>query len=233
MYENAESYENLTLDARECIILFELQHAILAYSSCYDTILQIVYFAFHFAKDFTTEKKYHKQLSRCKWFEEVPKKDKKTGTTIVEKRGVKVWLGEISSDKANTLYDKLVVFYGAGIRGKVNKYANSIKHKGGISIARLNTYIPKIIRIKRPFMIKKNISFQPLFKDVEKFDPKVLYPEEIDFNECFSMLVEQNLEIYNFTEFLYEFMGLSNFDKKSIFASQFTLPFYYDKNDTE
>lgn len=235
LFRNLES-EKLTEDAKDCLVLFNLEHAILAYSSCYDTLLQIVYFAFHFAKEFQNEKKYQDELNRCVWYNTHIVKDKVTGEYKAKEIGMKVWFRELTDDASKILYDKLSTFYGPDCRSKVNKYANMIKHKGGISIASLNQYIPDCIRVITPFTFTKQgntYKFHQTDGAVETFNPKILYPQEIDFQECLSMLKNQNTIIYDFVEDLFNFMGLNVYNKKHIFAPKFSLPFYYDNHGTE
>jgi len=222
---------NLTQDAKDCLALYNIEHAILSYSSCYDTILQIVYFAFHFAKDFQSEKQYREQLNRCLWYDSPIVKDKETGEYKAKEIGMKIWFAELSDNSSKLLFEKLSTFYGSSCRGKVNKFANGIKHKGGISISSLNTYIPDCKRILTPVTVSKignTYKFHPIDNNVATFDPKILYPQEIDFEECLSMLESQNKIIYEFVDYLFQFMGLNVFNKKDIFAPKFTLPFYYD-----
>lgn len=230
LFDNSDT-ANLTQETKDCLTLYNLEHAILAYSSCYDTILQIVYFAFHFAKDFQNEKKYHEQLNRCLWYDSPIVKDKESGEYKIKETGMKIWFGELSNDASKSLFEKLSTFYGASCRGKVNKYANAIKHKGGISIASLNSYIPDCIRVVSPITFTKKgdtFKFHLTDKNMTTFNPKILYPQEIDFKECLSMLENQNKIIYEFVEYLFNFMGLNDFNKKDIFAPKFILPFYYE-----
>lgn len=235
LFDNMDS-ESLTDEAKDSLILFNLQHAILAYNSCYDTILQIVYFAFHFAKDFHSRKQYLAQLSRCKWSDIRPVKDGQTGLRKAEETGLKIWFSELTDEASKSLFDKLSVLCGKDCRVRVNKLANTIKHKGGISIVSLNQYIPDCLRVETHFAFSKQgdtYKFTPTKNNIESFDPKILYPQEIDFVECISMLKNQNKIIYEFVEYLFNFMGLNIFDKKDVFAPKFTLPFYYNNYGTE
>lgn len=228
--------KDLTDDARDTIILYELQHAILAYSSCYDTIIQIVYFAFHFAKDFNNEKDYLKQLSRCKWYEEIIRQPKGSNLPISVKRGLRVWFEEIETAESKALFVKLSELYGPNYRGKVNKFANIIKHKGGISISSLNTYIPDISRITEPIkFVKRETRYylDPQSKIGELFRAEIFYPTVIDIEDCIDMLIEQNHIICNFVEYLYTFMGLNKYNKEDLFAPKFELPFYYEHDGTK
>lgn len=209
--------KNLTDDAKDSLILFNLQHAILAYNSCYDTVLQIVYFAFHFAKDFHDKGGYEKQLENCRW------------------KDLKKTFNMLTNEASKSLYDKLFVFYEKDRNDKKN-LANIIKHRGGISIASLNKFIPDCLCVKTPFTFSKQgdtYKFTPTKSNIESFDPKILYPPEIDFVECISMLKHQNKIIYEFVKYLFNFMGLNVFNKRDVFAPKFTLPFYYDDYDTE
>lgn len=228
--------KNLTDDAKDSLTLFNLQHAILSYNSCYDTVLQIVYFAFHFAKDFHSRQQYLKQLNRCKWSDIRSVKDRQTGLCKAEETGLKIWCSELTDKASKSLFDKLSVLYGEDCRGRVNKLANTIKHKGGISIASLNKFIPDCLCVETPFTFSKQgdtYKLTPVKNNIETFDPKILYPQEIDFEECISMLKYQNKIIYEFVEYLFNFMGLNVFNKRDVFAPKFTLPFYYDDYDTE
>lgn len=223
-YENDDN-QNLTQDSRECIVLFNLEHAILSYSACYDKILQIVYFAFHFAKEFSTKKEYQSQLNRCRWHT----KDIDANGTQKES-GLKFWFREIESKSAQDLLKKLEDFYGSN-RGKINKYANQIKHKGGISIPILNNYIPSICTIESPFKMERDGNrLFPKFQDstIKLFKPDILYPIEVDPNNIISLLIEQNSIIYDFSDYLFKFMGLDVYDANSIFAPNLQLPFYYN-----
>lgn len=235
LFDNMDS-ESLTDEAKDSLILFNLEHAILAYSSCYDTVLQIVYFAFHFAKDFHSGKQYLEQLNRCKWSDIRFIKDRQTGLRKAEEIGLKIWFSELTDEASKSLFDKLSVLYGKDCRGRVNKLANTIKHKGGISIASLNQFIPDCLRVETAFTFSKlgnTYKFTPTKSNIESFDPKILYPQEIDFVECISMLNDQNKIIYDFVEYLFNFMGLNVFNKKDMLSPDFKLPFYCDNNGTE
>lgn len=223
--------KDLTDDAKDTIMLYELQHAILAYSSCYDTIIQIVYFAFHFAKDFNNEKGFHKQLSRCKWYEEIIRQPKGSNLPTSVKRGLKVWFEEIETAESKALFIKLSELYSPNCRGKVNKLANIIKHKGGISISSLNTYIPDISKITEPIkLVRRGTRYYPTpqSKTGELFRAKIFYPTVIDIEECIDMLIEQNHIICNFVDYLFTFMGLNKYNKEDLLAPIFELPFYYE-----
>lgn len=225
-------YNNqLTTSSRDCIVLFNLEHAILSYNACYDRILQIIYFAFHFAKDFETKKHYEKQMRRCKWYE----KSFDTHGSPIE-HGLKVWFQEINSAYARELFTKLSEFYGEDVRGRISKYSNIIKHNGGISIPTLNTYIPNVSRLTSPISFVKRkgrITLDSHCVPVKLFNPNIFYADEIEYTDCISILNDQNSYIYSFVKYLYTFMGLGNYNPKDIFAPNFTLPFYYDGAETK
>lgn len=204
-----------TKDAQDCARLFSLQQAILAYSACYDTILQIIYFGFHFAKHITTQHQYIDELGRCRWCELRKKTDPATGEEITEEFGIKIWLSKIDTPVAKRLFSDLQNLYGEDKRGRVNSLANTIKHRGGITIASLKKYIPEI-----KYCTGKKV-----------FGPEIFYPKQINLDDCISMLIEQNQIIYEFATKLYEFMGLKIEDNKSY--KEYTLPFDYDNYDTE
>lgn len=235
LYNNIDT-EKLTDEAKNCLILFNIEHSILAYNSCYDTVLQIVYFAFHFAKDFHSEKQYLRQLSRCKWKDEYSVLNKVSNTYEKKETGLTFWFSELTDEISQSFFAKLSSFYGPDSRGIINQYANAIKHKGGISISLLNSYIPDCSIVETPveFIKEDNkILLKPENNNIKIFDTKIFYPEEIDFAESLEILKKQNTIIYEFVDFLFNYMGLNIFDSKSILAPNFTLPFYYKKNGTE
>lgn len=231
-----DNYEpNLKGISRECIILFNLEHAILSYNACYDTILQIIYFAFYFANDFSTDIEFKKELSECKWKKSKKAKDE-NGSNIRIDCGLKKLLQEIPNELAKSLFVKLQELYEKK-RKYVNNYANIIKHKGGISIQSLNTHIPDIARVLTPVSLEVKdgkCSFKLQSEEPEIFNPKMFYQECVDLDDCISELIKQNNDIYEFVEYLYGFMNLSQIDR-SIKSSltNFSLPFYYNCNDTE
>ncbi len=223
-----ECRSELKGDARDCIVLFELEHAILSYNSCYDTILQIVYFAFHFADDFSTKEEYRKRLSDCKWISRKYKKDENGKNESIE-CGIKSLLRGISPDQK--LGEKLVDFYEKD-RKYIRDLSNIIKHQGGISINSLNTYIPDVKHVKGKLPIKRDgneYCYDPKSSPIEVFDPKILYQECIDLDGCISELIKQNNYVFEFVQYLYEFMGLEQADK----TTTITMPFYYDCNGKE
>ncbi len=176
--------ENMNEKDKDCLRLYFIENAILAYSACYDKILQIIYFGFHIAEDFNNRKEYESQLCKCRY------------QVVINQ------LKSSESPTASELANKLEVFYKTE-RPKVNKYANLIKHKDGITIKSLKTYIGNI-KIGAEVQCKKeNDKYEFFVTDHKSFDLTMLYPEEIDMNECIDMLIEQNRLIHDFTDYLY------------------------------
>lgn len=182
--------ENMNEKDQDCLRLYFIEHAILAYSACYDKILQIIYFGFYLAEDFNNRKEYKHQLRICQY------------------KDIKKRLKSDNSETARDLVNKLKVFYETE-RAKVNKYANLIKHKDGIIIKSLKIYIENIKIGAKVRWEKENDKYEFSVTDPKSFDITMLYPEEIDVNECIDMLTKQNKLIYDFTDYLYRLMSFT------------------------
>ena len=186
-------HQGVSGDDAQTVIRFEfLKNAIIWYNSCYDYILQIVYFGFDFNKPIASQSDYLKELKNCRYIKN--KKTSKTFYTEFEKIALK-------SPDAQDLFEKLNTFYFEN-KGKLRDWANKLKHQGAIE---LDILYNKSIGIG---IINSN--FEELFCD------NYLEPEIVCLNELIEEIVRVHVEIVQFSNYLYDFIGFKYIKELSI-----------------
>lgn len=162
------------------------KNGIIWYNSCYDYILQVIYFAFDFWGCINSPESYLKELKRCKF--EVNKKDwkyKNNTPSFKEIAG--------SNKEADDLYQNLIDFYhkGGEENNKLLKWANLLKHNGAIAF--------------------EGLSFRANSQFVYSSGFKTSYAEPLFLNidEVIDILIKEHKKIVKFANYLYCYM---NFD---------------------
>lgn len=208
-----QSKDKLPTVDKECMQLLHIQEALLYYSACYDTLLQIAYFGFHIANDFSTKEDYNKRLENCKW---------NLISTRLEK-----FKGEECIDK---LIKLLKVHYQNG-RTIISEIINNAKHRGGISVPSLNTYIPDIANCSGVTFEEKDGIYK--FNVPDNFivvQANWFYPYTKGISEYRDSLYLANKRIYCFFSQLLKLMNLT---PESINDSNFKIPLNFDTYGTE
>lgn len=187
--------------------LHHLEHSIVEYNNCYDTVLQIVYFVFEFVPDFQTQKDYKNFVKGCKW--------------VSKSNGIeKIFNNTISLNPDNkvieSLFDKLKEFYitsGAPIR----KIANAIKHHGGISTKNCQIPIPPGFTLTLTQGGNGSLEkIQNAIKENCVFSPKSILPETIDLENTIKVLESKTSDIHTFAMYLFHESGLYAATEKEI-----------------
>lgn len=190
--------------AQRVLRFYHLKYAILNYNACYDYILQIIYFAFDFCEDITTQETYQAQLCQCSF-----------GYNSTFRKHFKA-LSE-TNVKAKELFDKLDDFYN-NKRRKLSGWANAIKHRGGLSI-------PEMIPNRHNTCIFGDGSIV--------FSPETIYPHIITIEDIIEELKEQNKIICEFAEYLFDFIGFNKTNTNKLNVEDWFLdvrPFVYERN---
>lgn len=192
--------------AQRILRFYHLKYAILNYNSCYDYILQIIYFAFDFCEDITSSEVYQEQLAKCTF-----------GYNSKFRKHFKDF-SEINI-KAKQLFDNLDDLYN-NKREKLSGWANAIKHRGGLSIPEMKPNRPNTC-------ICDNDNGAILFS------PEMIYPYTISIEEIIEELKEQNKIICEFAEYLFNFLGFNKVNTNKLSFNDCFLdvrPFVYKRN---
>lgn len=190
--------------AQRVLRFYHLKYAILNYNACYDYILQIIYFAFDFCEDITTQEIYQEQLVKCTF-----------GNNSKFRQRFKTF--SETNIKAKELFDKLDDFYN-NKRRKLGGWANAIKHRGGLSI-------PEMIPNRHNTCILKDGAIV--------FSYETIYPHIITIEEIIEELKEQNKIICEFSEYLFDFLGFNSVCTNKLSVNDWFVdvrPFVYKEN---
>lgn len=169
--------------------LLHIQQALLCYSACFDTILQIIYFATHISSDFRTETEYAQELRKV---------------TITR---IKNALQKQNESELVPIIEK----YYETKRKPIAETINSFKHRGGISLPTLNNYIPEIAHCPHVSLTKSS-SGRFTCKTPEKLivmKASWFYPLTKSLTEYLSLLHEANDIIVNFSIEVLDCLGIT------------------------
>lgn len=198
---------------KECVQLLYIQQALLYYSACFDTILQIVYFGFHIAEDFDTKERYIELLKEVRF------------------KRIQSRLNERPNDNNCKYILKMIKVYYCSGRSVITDIINSVKHRGGISVQTLNTYIPPIANSMS--ITYEMVNKQPRFNIPQNYTvvkAEWFYPYTDSIEKYTHALELANKRIKNFIDCILKFMNIS---PNTINQSNFKLPFYFDNNGAE
>lgn len=219
-YENKlkrKEEEDKILDPDFHLQFYDVQDAFLGYNSCYDTLLQAIKFAFKLVGKIETEQDFLDALANCKW--------NTTGDAIgIKDLLIKSYLSQNSSFK--NFLNKSISFFETK-RNKSSKYANNIKHNGGIIFPSLKNYIPSVSKVFDVVFMERHSNGECRFNIQEKSEPfkmECLYPMTIDSTTAIQILNTQNESIYNYTIFLFDVL---KYDQLK--SGEYIFPF--DSND--
>lgn len=196
-YENKlKRKEDRLPDSDFHLQFFNIQDAFLGYSSCYDTLLQAIKFAFKLVGRIEIKQDFLDALDNCKW--------NTTGNTIGIKDLLdKNYLSQNISFK--NFLNRSISFFETK-RNTNAKYANNIKHNGGIILPTLKTYIPDVSKVVDEISMIISPDGKCRFNVQEESSPfkmDWLYPLTIDSTTALQILNTQNESIYNYTVYLF------------------------------
>lgn len=201
--------------------LIFLSDAIIAYNNCVDTVLQIIYFGLEFMPEFNSQCDYEKYLKQCKW-------------PTIEKG-----LADFISfhPQHEDFYKKTVEFYKAA--KPIRTIANAIKHHGGIVSAHTQIPCPPVYTISKSLNSTYDLSSLRDMMDLiqngsnDVFSPKSVLPFTINFEEYIQILEDANSLIYDFTHYIFFYIGLYDATMSNIPSSQIFRPQFSIRNDSK
>ena len=164
-----------------------LKYAILNYNACYDYFEQIVFFAFDFFPDFGSAREYKKILKECTRSSIRKKGKDSTFTTDIMKLKKVNSEARLFFDK----YDKERQFVNHTLFG-IRKWANSIKHQGGINFSECEK--------DYGYIICQNSHGDTLFTT------KSLKTYQITNEQIYTNLFQQNEKIVEITRWLFNYI---------------------------
>lgn len=188
-----------------------LNHAISAFNNCYDTILQIVFFAFEFVPQIFTKEDYNKYVKRCYW---ANRKDsiKETLASFIS-----------TNPQHKQFFDKLVDFYQAK-GNEIRDIANAIKHHGGVAtrctqipvFGALTININEKSKYSNDSIEANSIITAAKQGDKDIFSPDCVLPKELDIEQTTELLDTHTTYIHDFTQYLFRYSGLYDATNKLI-----------------
>lgn len=203
----------------DALSLYALQSCIIAYSGCYDTILQIVNFGLHLSGPIQTKQDLKNIIEECKW--QTPKNDQLGFVGLEDKLKARLPNVEIYTliSKINELFRH---------RSAIASYANSLKHGGGLVTNQFMHYIPdmKIIEGVTVCVNKKDNSVKiDIDERMTPFDVAWLYPKEIVIADTINQMFQQNQYIYDFVEYFWSVMEFNQINKMDPLKDTYKVPF--------
>lgn len=215
---------------------YHLRNSIISFQICYDTILQIVFWSFHFAKDVHDENDIHNEIGNCKWNDKFFLRGnfrKKLNNENYEQ-----YLEQISIETRNRYSPEAAKFadviseYFIHKRQILNDHGNIIKHRGGFTLHRSGG----ISRLNKPVKLiilpNGSCNFE-VPEEAQLVSNKWFEPMEINIAEEIDMLIEQNHHIVSLAKFIFETLRFNELTSKEIFAPNYSLPFTFKSNGTE
>ena len=201
------------------LLLFNIQDAIQGYNACYDTLLQAIKFAFRLVESIETEDDLLGALENNKW---------------LSNHGIKDLLIEQYDSKDNKFKSFLDVSsnFFESKRGDNAKYANSIKHNGGLILPSLKTFIPNVSKVIGNVSFIKYPDGRYKFNvhnDVNLFKLECLYPLEVKPIDILQRLNAQNKWIYEYVNYLFSVLQYDTLKELSALSGKYVFPFEHLK----
>jgi len=232
-----EKYEELGDDAKRHESFFHLRNAIISYQTCYDTILQIVFWAFHFANDVENEEDSRNVMGKCSWNDKFflhgkfRKKLKEESYMVYQKQIAKEISNKYSPDAAD--FANTISEYFNNKRYILNEHANIIKHRGGFTLEHQSN----VSYVKTPieFIINKSkgTCSSIVTEDIQLVQSDWFEPLEINIPDEINLLKEQNEYIVTLANYIFKKLKFDRLSTKDIFAPEYNLPFTFKTNGTE
>lgn len=206
-------------DADEILCLYQLQNSITSYCGCYDTILQVIYFAFKFNEKLNDEDDFQYILKKCRW-----NPDGNTSHISVKSKLEEL----LPNKKIATLIKKLDRFMNRS-RRQVATLANYLKHGGGLITKKHASYIPSIGYLNGEYSmtINKNNEFVDIkFPDkTSLFMANWCYPHVVDVKIVIGQMHQQNESIIRIVTDIYHLLG---YDKLNLLKNTYSNPLIED-----
>lgn len=188
-------------DSDEILSLYQLQNSIISYCGCYDTLLEVLYFAFKFCKKLDDKEDFTEALKQCRWNVDG------NASHLSLKNNLE---GLLPNDKIAALIKKLDSFMNKS-RQQVATLANHLKHGGGLITSKYATYISHIGYVNEKYIMtkgKKNNDVDIKFQAKSSFfDAEWLYPHIIDIPMVIGQMYQQNEAIYKMVVYVYNLLG--------------------------
>lgn len=188
-------------DTDEILCLYQLQNSITSYCGCYDTILQIIYFAFKFNGKLNDEDDFLYLIKKCRW-----NPDENTSHISVKSKLEEL----LPNKKIATLIKKLDRFMNKS-RQQVATLANFLKHGGGLITKKYASYIPPIGYVNEEYTIIKNKNNELVdikFPDkTSSFMENWCYPHIVDVKTVIRQMHQQNESIIKIVTDIYYLLG--------------------------
>lgn len=176
-------------DSDEILSQYQLQNCIISYCGCYDTLLQVIYFAFKFGEQLNDKNDFTNVTKKCRW-----RVDGNPSHLSLRDNLNRL----VQNDKITALINKLDCFMDKS-RLQVAVLANHLKHGGGLITPKYATYISPIGYINERFTIEKNGEFININipDKTSSFKANWFYPHVIDIPTIINQMYQQNEYIYN------------------------------------
>ena len=200
-----------------------LSDAIIAYNNCIDTVLQILYFGLEFMPEFNSQRDYEKYLKQCKW-------------PTIEK-GLSDYIS--LNPQHEDFYKRTEIFYKEA--KPIRTIANAIKHHGGIVSEHTQIPCPPGYTITLPKSVN-SIDDLPSLQYMmgliqngssDVFSPKSVLPLTIDFEGYIQILEDANSLIYDFTHYIFHYIGLYDATSSNTASPQTFRPTFSIRSGTK
>ena len=209
-----------TKDANRANKFFHLKHAILDYNACYDYCLLMVFFAFGFCGQITSDKDYKEAMRKCRY------KNTNNNSQVFAIYDVLSTLS-LNNVYAAELLNRLESLMNN--KGQLAMWANAIKHRGNIYHKGLEPILPEVAYTTSKFYFNEEGIIQ--FTDGNKLSlSDIINPQIITNEECINELIKHNNILCEFATWLYDFVGFTKVEKSKDVAVSFIdiRPFAYE-----
>ena len=208
-----------TKDASNANRFFHLKHAILDYSACYDYCLLMVFFAFGFCGQISSDKDYKEALRKCRF---------KSSSNNNQVFAIYDALNTLSLNNvyATELLNRLDALMKD--RDRLAMWANAIKHRGNIYHLGLEPIFPEIAYTTSKFYFNEEGVIQ--FTDGNKLSlSDIINPQIISNEEGINELIKHNKILCEFANWLYDFVGFTKVESSKDMTVAFIdiRPFIY------
>lgn len=221
--QNKAKHNNVNFtEGDKHLLLFNIQDAIQEYNACYDTLLQAIKFAFRLVESIGTKDDLLHVFENNKWL------------SYCRITGIKDLLIEqydAKDDDFKSFLDVSSNFFETK-RGKNAKYANSIKHNGGIILPSLKTFIPNVSKAIGNVSFIKHHDGKYKFNvpnDANLFKLEWLYPLEVKPIDILQRLSDQNKWIYEYVNYLFRVLQYDKLKELPALSGNYVFPFEHLK----
>lgn len=189
-----------TQQSQEVELLYFLQDACIGYIACYDTLLQVLYFGLRLCDEMQTQNDFQNEIKNLKWM------------NSKDSLGVKEYIfqtQQINYPEVVDFMHKATSFFETS-RQRIAKFANAMKHGGGLILESMKSYIPPCSKANQEITIlyrpNRRVEFVVPNEGLTFFKYDWLYPETVEPSRLINILKTQNKNIYEFAIYLYNFL---------------------------